>query len=511
MKRICQLITLCAGWAISVATPADSSSEWFKAGQHKIIEAKRLFANRKTAKNIILFVGDGLGVSTVTAARILEGQQRNASGEENFLSFERFPYLALSKTYNTDQQIPDSAGTMTAIMTGVKTRAGMLSISENSRRGECRGTETNILPTLLEEFETLGKSTGIVTTARLTHATPAATYAHVSERQWEDDSGLSKKASGEGCHDIARQLIEFPFGDGLDVALGGGRRHFLPQVEREKKGQAGRRKDNRDLTKEWLKNYRQSAYVWNKKQLAAIKPESTGHLLGLFNPSHMQYESDREENGSGEPSLTEMTKKSIQILGKNPKGYFLMVEAGRIDHGHHANNAFRALTETIELSKAVKVARDLTDRQDTLIIVTADHSHALSIAGYPTRGNPILGKVVENKRNGDPSSKPALDANGHAYATLSYTNGRGFATLDRGGDTRYTSEIKAGRVTYLDKVNTRDEGFHQEALIPLNAATHSGEDVAIYADGPGAYLLSGVIEQNVIYHAMKEAAGMNKQ
>ena len=475
---------------------------WFAGGQAALQTAKRLAPVNGAARNVILFVGDGMGVSTVTAARILEGQMRGESGEENLLSFERLPYLALSKTYSANQQTSDSAPTMSAMMTGVKTNDGIFGFSEEVNRKETRWSKIgeHRLVTLLELAEMRGLSTGVVTTARLTHATPAACYAHATERDWESDADIPR---GSDVPDIARQLIEFSYGDGLEVAMGGGRREFLPVAFIDGEGTRGRRKDRRDLTKEWIERYSHSAYVWNLEQFRAIDPDSTDHLLGLFESSHMEYEADRAADRGGEPSLTEMTEKAIHILSKNPKGFFLNVEGGRIDHGHHAGNAYRALTDAIEFSNAVKRAMQLTDPAETLIIVTADHSHVFTMAGYPKRGNPILGKVVHPGQ-----SSPALADDGKPYTTLSYANGRGFHQLKPGGDTSYRKPIRAGRADLTD-VDTTVEGFHQEALIPLHMESHGGEDVAIYAGGPMAHLFHGVHEQHYIFHVMADALGLS--
>ena len=158
-------------------------------------------------RNVILFVGDGMGVSTVTAARIFAGQQRGEPGEEGYLSFEGFPHLALIKTYNVDAQVPDSAGTMTALVTGHKARVGVLSIAPDAARGDCEGSMDHTLTTLLEEAEQRGLKTGLVSTARITHATPAAAYAHAPDRNWEIDAAVPEEARPL-CKDIARQLIE---------------------------------------------------------------------------------------------------------------------------------------------------------------------------------------------------------------------------------------------------------------------------------------------------------------
>ncbi len=222
----------------------------------------------------------------------------------------------------------------------------------------------------------------------------------------------------------------------------------------------------------------------------------------------MEYDYDRVETGvTGEPSLAEMTAKSIDILKKNDKGFVLIVEAGRIDHAHHAGNAARALHDTIALSEAVRVAMEKTSANDTLLMVTADHSHVFTIAGYPTRGNPILGLVKSNDANGQPSVTNSTDANGMPYTTVGYANGLGFGSLATGGDERYNYAAEPGRVD-LNYIDTQSVGFHQEALVPLESETHAGEDVAIFARGPGASLVQGTVEQNHIFHVMNFAGDL---
>ena len=202
-----------------------------------------------------------------------------------------------------------------------------------------------------------------------------------------------------------------------------------------------------------------------------------------------------------------MTIKAIDVLDNNPNGYFLSVESGRIDHGHHAGSAFTALTDTIAFSDAIRAAIDASDMSETLIIVTADHSHVFTIAGYPKRGNPILGKVVSPG-----NVEPSLDVHGLPYTTLTYANGRGYRDLgdETNADVTYADAPEAGRRD-LTGVDTESSGFHQEALIPLSSETHAGEDVAIYGQGPGAKLISGTNEQSIIFHAMNEAAKLEKK
>jgi alkaline phosphatase len=501
----------------AAAGPEEYEDPWFEAGSAAVKRARTLMPGAGKARSVILFVGDGMGIATVTAARILEGQLRGETGEENLLEFEKLPFVALAKTYNTDQQVPDSAGTMTAMVTGVKTKAGVLSLDERVVRRDAASATATRVDTILERAERRGLSTGVISTTKVTHATPAACYAHSPHRGWEDDSDLPEAARELGFPDIARQLIEFPLGDGVEVALGGGRAHFLPasRPDPEHPGKTGSREDGRDLMEEWRGRFEGGAAIWNGQQLAALDPAQTTHLLGLFEPSYMNWEADRAGDAAGEPSLSEMTEKAIQILSKNPRGFFLMVEGGRIDHGHHANNAYRALTDTIELSNAVRRARELTDSAETLIVVTADHSHVMTIAGYPTRGNPILGLVVENDRRGLPEKKPARDATGRPYTTLTYANGPGYlgaSDVQPQGSKQFphrAKEFEASRSARPDltEVDTTAPGYLQESAVPFDGETHGGEDVPVYAGGPGAALFHGVQEQSYLYHAMVAALG----
>ncbi len=494
-KTISLMMFVLLPFVMILPAKSESPEQWYREGREAVTRAKQLAPITGKAKNVILFIGDGMGITTVTAARILEGQQRGQPGEENVLSFDKFPYTALIKTYNTDAQTADSAGTMSAIVTGVKTRIGYLSVNQNVVRGDHASAKGNETPTILELAERAGLSTGVVTTTRVTHATPAACYAHSPERDWEDDSTIPLEQQKVGAIDIARQLIEFPHGDGLEVVLGGGRSNFLPEggIDPETDKPNGRRKDNRNVIAEWLMKPA-SAYVWNNDQFLAVDVTKTKHLLGLFEPSHMKYEHDRKDDRGGEPNLTAMTSKAIDLLSKNEKGYFLMVEGGRIDHAHHEGNAFRALTDTVEFARAVAAARDKTNRSDTLIIVTADHSHVFTMCGYPSRGNPILGKVTDCEATGEQKGKLAFDLRGLPFTTLGYANGPGCITSSSRPD--------------LTSIDTGGPDYHQEATIAMSAETHGGEDVPLYADGPHAYLFHGVLEQHVIFHVMAEALGL---
>lgn len=500
MSGMFAVTALAAPGSTPVVQGPERVEDWYTAGQAFIQRAEQLVPQNRPAKNVILFVGDGMGVTTLTAARIFEGQLQGKSGEENRLFFEDFPYLALSKTYTWDQQTPDSAPTMTAMMTGYKAREGMLSVDHLTRRGECRTAELqrHVLPTLLEQAALAGKAVGVVSTARLTHATPAATYAHTPMRDWESDADLPP-----GCEvkDIARQLIEAApaVRQQLKVAMGGGRSNFLPKTQTDPEyAKPGKRQDGRDLIAEWRQTRGQhAAVVMDRQAFEAVDPAQVDHLLGLFENSHMQYELDRAKDKSGEPSLSEMTEKAIRILQKEHKGFFLHVESGRVDHAHHAGNAKRALMEVVELARAVRKARELTDPNETLIIVTADHSHVFTMAGYPHRGNDILGVVREVPEEDGHELEMRKDQRGLPYTTLGYANGPGWRD----------PHTHAGHRPDLTEVDTRADDFKQEATIPTESETHGGEDVPIYAVGPMAHLIHGSMEQNWIYHVMRRAFG----
>ncbi len=502
---------------------ATTNNVWFRSAKARVETAKStaeaIEIAKGQAKNVILFVGDGMGMSTITAARILAGQQAGKLGEEHQLSFDKFPYSGFAKTYNVDAQTPDSAGTMTAMMSGVKTDVGVIGVAEAVSRGDCTSVSGNELVTALELAEIAGKSTGVISTARITHATPAATYAKSADRNWEDISDMPSEEAAKGCVDIASQLVNFEENlearflgvdvDGIEVVMGGGRRHFLPKDPAFNSPDAsssveGDRTDGIDLTASWSAQYPTGEYVFDQAGFDSINTETTTHIFGLFNESHMRYEADRANDTAGEPSLTDMTSKAINLLNNNDKGYFLMVESGRIDHGHHAGNAYNALGDTIEFSNAIQAAVDATNPDDTLIIVTADHSHVFTIAGYPKRGNPILGKVV-----GVGSQEPSLASDGMPYTTVGYTNGLGFKDLgaETDADAGYSYPAVSVRQD-LTSVDTQSPGFHQEAVVPLGSETHAGEDVGVYARGPGAHLVTGTNEQSLIFHIMDYSADL---
>ncbi|KAL6454948.1 hypothetical protein MHYP_G00366120 [Metynnis hypsauchen] len=443
---------------------------WNVKGKEALIAALSLKPNVNHAKNLILFLGDGMGISTVTAARILKGQLAGKTGEENMLTMDTFPHLALSKTYNVDQQMPDSAATATAYLCGVKANYGTLGLSAGARRGQCSSQKGKEVYSVLHRAKAAGKSVGIVTTTRVQHASPAGNYAHISERDWYSDAKLSSSAVAGGCTDISYQLVH---NTDINVILGGGRQYMFPKgtPDPEYPSKTGERLDMTNLIDVWLENRSNAKYVWNKAQLDAVNDADTDYLMGLFEPSDTRYELDR--NPDTDPSLTEMVEKAIKILSKNPKG-------GRIDHGHHASEAKRALYEAVEFDRAITRAGELTSELDTMSVVTADHSHVFSFGSSSPRGNPVLGLSTK------------IGSDSKHFTTALYGNGPGFAIVD-------------GTRPDINFTITSETDYKQQSAVPLSSETHGSEDVAIFAKGPMSHLFHGVQEQSYIAHAMAYA------
>ncbi|KAM6938367.1 intestinal-type alkaline phosphatase [Lycodopsis pacificus] len=470
------LISISMQWTLSISEEELHASYWNNKARQALHTALNVQPNIHQAKNIILFLGDGMGVTTVTAARILKGQLAGESGEETSLVMDTFPHLALSKTYNVDQQMPDSAGTATAYLCGVKANYGTLGVTAATPRGNCSATYGNEVTSVLNRAKKAGKSVGIVTTTRVQHASPGANYAHSANRSWYCDSDLTPEAIQNGCRDVAYQLVH---NIEIDVILGGGRQYMFSNTTQDPEypTDRGYRNDGQNLVTEWLKNKMNAKYVWNKAEFDAINPANTDFLIGLFEPKDCRYELERD--ASMDPSLTEMMEKAIKILSKNPKGFYLFVEGGRIDHGHHGGRAKRALYETVEFDRAIGRAAELTSELDTLSVVTADHSHVFAFGGHSARGNSVLGVsrvLAEDKKH---------------YTTALYGNGPGY----REGTRPDVNETISSTNDYL-----------QQATVPLDSETHGIEDVAIFAKGPMSHLFHGVQEQNYIAHVIAYAA-----
>ncbi|XP_064928901.1 intestinal-type alkaline phosphatase [Columba livia] len=483
--QLLALLALCLGlWAgLSTAVipvEEENPSFWNNQAAAAIQASFNIQPRIREAKNLIIFMGDGFGIPSLTATRILKGQQKGNLGPETPLAMDTFPYVALSKTYSVDRQVPDSAATSTAYLCGVKGNYKTIGVSAAARYQQCNTTFGNEVISVLERARKAGKAVGFVTTSRAQHASPSGSYAHVVDRNWYADASMPAEARSQGCKDIAWQLVH---NVDINVIMGGGRIYMTPAGTPDPEypndeSARGIRQDGYNLINMWLEARKGARYAWNRSEmLAAAADPNVNYLMGLFEPMDMTYDLVRDP--ILDPSISEMTEAAITILKRNPNGFYLFVEGGRIDHGHHEGAAQKALTDAVAFDRAIERAGIVTDEAETLTVVTADHSHVFSFGGYTLRGSSIFGLA------------PSEAADGKSYTSILYGNGPGYVEGNR---------------TDVDEATAMNFNYTQQAAVPLKSESHGGEDVAILAKGPMAYLFHGVQEQTYIAHVMAYAA-----
>ena len=394
------------------------------------------------AKNVILMIGDGMGVTHVTATRIYA---KKAWGN---LHIDQMPYTAKVKTYAHDDIVTDSASAITSYAAGKKVNNGTLGMDENAI---FRKKDGRSLVNIADLAKKQGKSVGVVTTTRVTHATPAGFYAHVNDRDNEAK--------------IAEQLLS----SGLDVAFGGGQKFF----------QKEKRKDGKDLIQAFKAKGVQ--VVTTRSELRHLNNLKLGTpVLGLFSDNHMTYMVERK--GDQEPLLSEMVRFAIDHLSKNPNGYFLMVEGGRIDHAAHDNLAKHMFEETLAFDESVAQALTQVNLADTLVLVTADHATGgLNINMGASHDKSIFSEAVDE----------AYPPNVHV-PVLSWATGPN-GNADRKPATPLTG--------------SRPYESWQPAQFAAGWAGHTGEDVTLYAQGVGAEKIHGTIENTEVFNIMKNSFG----
>jgi len=306
--------------------------------------AVSVYGAEPNPRNVILIIGDGMGIGAITAARCA------GPGENGKLVLDSMPVTGLVKTHSENRLVTDSAASGTALATGHKTENGRISVDSNGRN----------LPTILDLAISMGKSAGVVTNDAVTGATPAVFYAHVDSRNKQDE--------------IAAQLVV----SRLSVAMGSGRRYFVPSSA----GEDGR-SDGRDLVSE----AKQAGFdvTFEKRAMEASR---SGRILGLFS------------FGESGPTLEDMLAKAISVLSKDPSGFFLMAESCLPDKGGHSNDAKTVLRGVEDLDSALRRALEFarTDK-GTLIVVTSDHE---------TGGLAVLDRDDKN-----PEFKPGWIHGGH--------------------------------------------------------------------------------------------------
>lgn len=480
----------------STTTSDGSQTHWTTRGRNDLKRAMELEGKliKNKAKNIILVVGDGMGVSTVTAARWYKSELYKTPIASTTLSWEELPHFSHSKTHNADARVPDSAGTASAMMSGEKAQEGVIGYDHTVVRQTCQPDSKHKVKTVMEYAMEQGKSTGVVTTTPITHATPAATYAHISERFWNVDSLILEECNGR-TKDIALQLVED--NPNINVLFAGGRNDMLPNTTADpiEKHLKGLRTDGRNLIEEWVKHkknknldVRKYKTVFDQQDFDNLDTEEVDYVFGLMRHSHLAYNVSRLEKTPGQPSLPQLTAKALKILQKNKDGYFLMVEEGQIDWAHHYNRAKEAVDNTAGMDETVRVIMDMTDPEDTLLIVTADHSHTMVIAGHTKYNTTGLFEFDERMTGLD----------GKPYLALMYATGPGYSVHRR--DENGTEIPRKDINDFGDHIN--DLYFVNDAAVDAAYATHAGEDVSIYSRGPWSHLFHATHDQTYIGHVM---------
>jgi alkaline phosphatase len=403
------------------------------------------------AKNAILFIGDGMGSAAVTATRAW------LLGPTGQLAMDRLPVSGFLRTSSSSHLVTDSAAAATAMATGHKTFNGAIAVSDPAYD---RSGKSHDLQSILELAHAAGKTVGIVTTARVTHATPAAFYAHTKDRG-DEVSIASQIGSSQ-----------------LDLLMGGGRAYFYPSTwrDRDEQQKPGRRQDQRNIIAELSKQ------GWHYISRAAdlIPPRATDKhpkVLALLSHSHLPFEDPERLTGQGEPLISRMVRFAIETLGPNPAGFLLIVEGGRIDHAAHANKARKVLVEVAAFDHSITTARRLCSPQSTLIVVTADHE---------TGGLALSGQLPLRLARGEALLQSAEGED--ARRLLSFATGPGY------------------RHDIGDEQGSASSAYEAAYFLPL--AAHTAVDVPLYAVGPQAALFTGSLDNTQIAPRLASALGL---
>ena len=487
-----------------------------KAGQHHLVAKSQdeeisvtwnVYATGpRQAKNVILFIGDGMTIANRTAARVMSKgiSQGKYLGK---LSFDEMPNMALIGTSGSDSLITDSANSMSAYTTGHKTAVNAMGVYVSRTKDNLSHPKVETITELLKRKTKM--AVGIVSDAELEDATPAAMVSHTRRR-------ADKQY-------IADQL----FFSRADVILGGGSAYFIPENIKGSK-----RKDNNDLVRLFKNDGYQ--YVTNKDELlSASSNKDTKKLFGVFHPDNMDGSLDRfilKQNTVAEypnqPDLTDMTQSALNVLSKNKDGFFLMVEAALIDKFNHPLDWERAAFDTIMLSNAVQVAKDFAAKNpDTLIIVVPDHTHSGSISGVidDLKSGALREKVGIYAEAGFPNY-PKANQNGYpekidvtrrmAFFYGNYPDH--YETMHPKLDGTFVPAIKTADGKFLANEKykqAQEDAIHVGGNLPSHqdVGVHTADDAVLNAMGPGSEKFKGFMDNTEVFKAMVEALGLGSK
>lgn len=454
------------------------------------------------AKNVIFLIADGLSVAHRTAARIMSKgmTEGKANGRLNMDDLDRMAFIGTS---STESVATDSANTMSAYMTGHKSAVNALGVYADRTADPFDDPKVETLVEALRRQTS--KSVGIVTTSELQDATPAALFAHTRRR--------AEKAA------INTQIFDLK----PEVILGGGSAYFLPQSVAGSK-----RKDDTDH----VAGFKDAGYTLatTKGELEAAAGSNTGKVLGLFHTGNMDTTLDREflkkgtvEKFPEQPGLVDMTKAAIDQLSKNAEGFVLIVEAANVDKMSHPLDWDRAVVDTIEFDKAIGVAREFAEKNpDTLIVVTGDHTHGVSIIGTvddEKQGDQMREKVGTYAEAGFPNY---VDSNGDGYPDSVDVSRRLFLAANNGPDhyETFRPKLDGPFVPAIQDENKKyiaNEAYKDvpgavfvEGNIPRDGDTgvHAVDDVVLQATGPGSENFKGYMEQSDVYRVLADALAL---
>ena len=460
----------------------------------------------RRVKNVILFVGDGMTIANRTAARVLskgivEGKYQGK------LSFDDMPYTAMIGTSGSDSLITDSANSMSAYTTGHKTAVNAMGVYVSRASDNLSHPKVETIAELIKRKTKM--SVGIVSDAELQDATPGAVVAHTRRR-------ADKQY-------IADQLLA----SGAEVILGGGSAYFYPQSTKGSK-----RKDEKNLIDEFRSDGYQIALT-KQELLASSNNKNTKKLFGVFHPDNMDGSLDRlylKKNTvsqfPNQPDLTEMTSSAIEVLSRNPNGFFLMVEAALIDKFNHPLDWERAAFDTIMLSNAVQIAKDFAKTHpDTLIIVTPDHTHSGSISGVVNdeKTGPLREKVGIYAEAGYPNY-PKADVQGYpsridVSKRLAFFYGNypdHYETMHPKLDGTFIPAIKGEGGKYVANPKyqqLQEDAIHVGGNLPAHqdSGVHTADDAVLNAIGPGAEKFKGFMDNTEVFKVMADALGLGQK
>ncbi|OJI04217.1 alkaline phosphatase [Polynucleobacter sp. MWH-Adler-W8] len=487
-----------------------------KAGKYQIVARapqERLQVNwdvyatgPRRVKNVILFIGDGMTIANRTTARVLSKgiQEGKYQGR---LAFDDMPSTAMIGTSGSDSLITDSANSMSAYTTGHKTAVNAMGVYVSRASDNLSHPKVETIAELIKRNTKM--AVGIVSDAELEDATPGAMVSHTRRR-------ADKQY-------IADQLLS----SGAEVILGGGSAYFYPQSTK-----GSRRKDEKNLVENFkLKGY-QLAFT-KQELLSASESRGTKTLFGVFHPDNMDGSLDRlylkkntVEQFPNQPDLTEMTQSAIDVLSRNPNGFFLMVEAALIDKFNHPLDWERAAFDTIMLSNAVQIAKDFAKTHpDTLIIVTPDHTHSGSISGvvHDDKPGPLREKVGIYAEAGYPNY-PKADIQGYpnkidvskriAFFYGSYPDH--YETLHPKMDGTFVPAVKDDSGKYVANpkyLQLQEDAIHVGGNLPSHqeSGVHTADDAVLNAMGPGSENFKGFMDNTEVFKIMVQSLGLGSK